>query len=470
MPISSLLSRSLQSKAYALPARVTPSYQLINGRLVPYTDNLQTPITKGYNINDIVYSIVNLIMEKCRVAPWGIYEIADETAYKSLHGMQRKSNWTAKDFSQAHSLQKKALRLVNNPGKWGDLIKNPNDTETFNDYVANGIGYECLVGNNYTWANVLQAGANKGVPSELWLLPAQWINIFATDTFPTRVTNYQVSIWPGVNYQPGEVLHEKTWNPNWNTNGEQLYGLPPLKASLRRMQNNNSSVDSQTADFENNGVKGVLHMKAQPGQISGEELLPEVNSLKQTVVSEWSGVQNRGRMGISGYDMGWLPIGLTAEEMQIIESQKWSLRMLCNPFGVPSQLLNDDQKAYNNFAEAEKSLTMRACLPRLTRKRDNLTMKAQKDWGLDKRYVIDFDMTVFSELQEDMKDMVSWLTPLLDRGLPLNRVLELLALEKIDHPYYDQPRITPQMGESLEDYQLNDIDNALNNDNGQENI
>jgi len=97
-------------------------------------------------------------------------------------------------------------------------------------------------------------------------------------------------------------------------------------------------------------------------------------------------------------------------------------------------------------------------------------MKAQKDWGLDKRYVIDFDMTVFSELQEDMKDMVSWLTPLLDRGLPLNRVLELLALEKIDHPYYDQPRITPQMGESLEDYQLNDIDNALNNDNGQENI
>ena len=127
--------------------------------------------------------------------------------------------------------------------------------------------------------------------------------------------------------------------------------------------------------------------------------------------------------------------------------------------------MNDDQKAYNNFAEAEKSLTMRACLPRLTRKRDNLTMKAQKDWGLDKRYVIDFDMTVFSELQEDMKDMVSWLTPLLDRGLPLNRVLELLALEKIDHPYYDQPRITPQMGESLEDYQLNDIDNALNNDN-----
>jgi len=460
----SLLSRRLESKASSIPANNGFQYQLINGRLISYTDNLTTYLTKGYNINDIIYSIVNLIMDKCRVAPWGIYEVVDETAYKCLQGMQRKSSWGAKDYAMAAAYQRKALRLAGNPGKWADLLKYPNRTETFNEFVANGIGYECLMGNNYTYATMLDKGANSGLPQELNLLPAQYVNIFATDTFPSTVEKYNVNIWPTIEYLAKDILHEKTWNPDWQVNGNNLYGVSPLKASLKRMQNSNSGVDAQTAGFENEGVKGVLHLKGTPGSVDGELLFEEVSRLKGTMTTEWAGTSNRSRIGIGGYDMGWLPIGLSSEEMQIIEAQKWGLRMLCNPFGVPSQLLNDDQKAYNNFAEAEKSLTLRACMPRLTRKRDSLTRKAVSEWGLDKKFVIDFDMTVYSEIQDDVKDMVQWLTPLMDRGLPLNRVLELLGLEKIDDPYYDQPRVTAQMGESFEDFQLNEVDNTLNND------
>lgn len=450
-----------------MPARQGTSYQLINGRLVGYTDNKITFIDKGYSINDVVYSVVNIIMDKCRVAPWGIYEVVDETAYKCLQGMQRKSRWNAKDFVLAAAYQRKALRLATNTGKWGDLIKYPNADETFNDYAANGIGYECLIGNNYSVANILGAGANKGVPYEINLAPAQYGEIYSTDTFPARVIKYGFSCWPGVTYDPNLVLHEKTWNPDWRVNGSQLYGVPPLKASLKRMQNGNSSLDAQTSAFDNEGIKGFMHLKATPGAVGdGEALVAEVQDLKAQVVgNEWRGTANRGRIGVGGYDMGWIPIGLSSEEMELIESQKWTLRMLCNPFGVPSQLLNDDQKAYNNFQEAEKSLTMRACLPRLTRKRDSLTRMATTYWGLDKKFVIDFDMSVFSELQEEMKDMVAYLTPLMDRGLPLNRVLELMQLEKIDDPYFDQPRVTPQMGESLEEFQMNEVDTSLNNDN-----
>lgn len=465
----SLLSRRLESKYSGIPVTNGPQYQLINGRFVPYTDNLTTYLIKGYNVNDIIYSIVNLIMDKCRVAPWGVYEVVDETAYKCLQGMQRKSSWGAKDYAMAAAYQSKALRLAKNPGKWAELLKYPNRNDTFNDYVANGIGYECLMGNNYTHAIMLDKGANAGTPQELILLPAQYINIFATDTFPSTVIKYNVNMWPNVDYLAKDILHEKTWNPDWQVNGTQLYGVSPLKASLRRMQNSNSGVDAQTSSFENEGIKGFAHLKSQPGNVDGELLVSEVERLASSMRNEYSGTSNRGRIAVGGYDMGWLPIGLSSEEMQIIEAQKWGLRMLCNPFGVPSQLLNDDQKAYNNFAEAEKSLTLRACMPRLTRKRDSLTRKATTDWGLDKKFVIDFDMTVYSEIQDDVKDMVGWLTPLMDRGLPLNRVLELLALEKIDDPYYDMPRVTTQMGESFEDYQMNAVDESLNND-GEENI
>jgi len=462
MPRQSLLTPSSQNKDFALPARNAPLYQLINGRLVAYKDNPESFLTKGYNINDMVFSIIKLIADKCRVAPWGVYEVVDETAYKNLRGMQRKSHWTAKDFACAATFQRKALRPSTNPGKWGELIKYPNQYETFNDFVANGIERECLFGNNYTVANMLNAGANRGLPQELNMLPAQYVDIYTTDTFPTKIIKYGVSMWPSVFFTTEETMHERTFNPDWRVNGAQMYGIPPLRASLMRIQNGNKSLDAQTAAFENEGVKGVLFLKGTPGVVDSELLLQEVGTLKEQVTGpEWTGVANRGRIGLSGYEIGWQDIGLSSEEMQVIESQKWTLRMLCNPFGVPSQLLNDDQKAYNNFEEAEKSLTMRACLPRLTRKRDTLTRHATTHWGLDKRCVIDFDMSVYTELQEDMKDMVTWLTPLMDRGLPINRVLELLQLEKIDNAYYDQPRITTTMGESFEDYQANEVDNTL---------
>jgi hypothetical protein len=67
-----------------------------------------------------------------------------------------------------------------------------------------------------------------------------------------------------------------------------------------------------------------------------------------------------------------------------------------------------------------------------------------------------------------MKEMTDWIMPLMDRGLPMNRALDLMGLEKIDDPYYDEPRVTPQMGDTLTDFQINDVDEALNEEEDDE--
>ena len=49
------------------------------------------------------------------------------------------------------------------------------------DHVANGVGYRLLTGNKYTWFNKLKAGANAGLPEEMWLLLRSiWISIRLT--------------------------------------------------------------------------------------------------------------------------------------------------------------------------------------------------------------------------------------------------------------------------------------------------
>ena len=461
----SLLSRRIQqTKALPVPLQGgLPSYQFIDGRLVSIADNPQNYIDKAYDINDIIYSIVTIIMDKIRIAPWAVYTVKDTTAMKQLHGMQMKSVWGVKDFGIAKDLHHKAFELAKDPGKLGELMQYPNEQETMSELVANGAGYKLLIGNQYVWGKPLMAGANKGLPYDLWNLPAQWTQIKATDTFPTRITGYTVSVG-NIDYLPNEIMHIKNWNPNWNINGDQLYGMSPLKAALKLTNRNNSSMTASAASFQNEGVKGILYMENQVGQVNGDEVVSEVKKLASTMHKSWQGEKNRSKIGLSGYTMGWLPIGLNSEEMQVIESEKWDLRRLCSVFGIQSQLLNDpDNKTYANQEEAEKALTTRCALPALTAFRNNFNRKLSKDWGGKPGQIVDFDMSVYSELQQDTKDMVGWLTPLLEKGLPLNRALGLLNLEKLD-PIFDESWITQGMGQPLSDWQATAVDNALNND------
>lgn len=461
----SLLASSLQTKR-ATPLLSSQNFQLINGRLVAITDNTNNYIQKGYNINDIVYSIIKLITDKIKVAPWSIYRVKDEVAMKSLHAMGKRAVWGPRDYGIAKDLHKKAFEKVKDPGKWGDLLKYPNDYETFPEYVANACGYQLLTGNSYVWADMLDAGANKGMPNSLWTLPSQFTSIKATDQFPSKILAYVVQLWGSMDFDVSEVMHTKYWNPNWDINGQQLYGQAPLRAALKILNRDNSSLDASTAAFQNEGIKGILHMKNQIGSADSEEVLNEVRALKKTMVTEWVGEINKGKMGLSGYDMGWLPIGLNAEEMQQIENEKWNLRRLCAVYGIQSQLLNDpDNKTFANVEDAEKSLTTRCALPALTGFRDNLNRKMQNGWGGKPGYIADFDMGVYTELQAETVATARWLQVLMQFGFPLNRALEVLNLEEIDNAVFDEGRITPAMGQSVSEWEMNPVDQALNDPN-----
>ena len=458
----SLLSRKIEAKRLATNIPVVqnaPQFQMINGRLVAYPDNQDNYIQKGYNVNDLIYSIINTIVQKCKVPQWGVYKIEDEQAYKSLQSLRAKKDFGANDYVKAVNLQRKALMPVSNPGKWGELLKYPNEQDTFTDFVGNGIAYKLITGNKYIWANILQGGANAGTPNELHLLPSQWTQILATDTFPTRVSGYNVSVW-NVNYSNDTVLHEKYFNPTWNINGDQLYGMSPLKAALLRLKKNNSLTLAEAATFQNEGVKGILYMKNQVGQVDGDMVLPEIQQLKKTMIGEWTGEHNRGRIGLSGYEMGYIPIGITSEDMQLIETSLLDLRYFCNIYGVPSQLMNDpENKTYNNAKDGEKALTSRCALPELNASRDGLNRKGSTVWGLKQGQIIDFDLTCFPELQADVAETAEWTTKLI--AISPNEQRELCGLAALPEPEMSEPWVNTTGRQPLTDYQQNVVDESL---------
>jgi HK97 family phage portal protein len=186
----------------------------------------------------------------------------------------------------------------------------------------------------------------------------------------------------------------------------------------------------------------------------------QVQAIKEKLTrGEWVGADNAGRIGVRGYKLGWQEVGLSQVDLAIIESEKWDLKRFCSVYGVPSQLVGDSEAStYNNVKEAEKALTTRCAMPLLVSFRNHLNRKLETDWGYaGKGYFVDFDQTVFTELQEDIVEKSQWVNTL--KGLSPNEQRNLLGLETIDNPLFDEPWITTEMGMPLSEWTMEEMDN-----------
>jgi hypothetical protein len=131
--------------------------------------------------------------------------------------------------------------------------------------------------------------------------------------------------------------------------------------------------------------------------------------------------------------------------------------------------LNDpDNKTFNNQKEGEKALTMRCALPQLNSFREHFNRKLKTDWGYaGKNIVVDYDMSVYSELQDDLATKWNWV-----KELPVSWAykLDLMGMDYEDgDPGIDEVMIPggfqPIDGYNVVDQTLNDENSGMEGDN-----
>lgn len=391
------------------------SYQ-INGNLISSEDNKTTYITNGYQANDIIFSIVNLIAEKVRIPSWGVYKVTDESSLKRYKAIMSKKDISGDDYKQAQYYRKKAL-VDFDDAKLNDLLKFPNESCTFSDLVADSAIFKMICGGRMIYADLLSAGANGGKPQSLTILPYNLMTIVASKEFPSMLVSevgYKLTDWQIETIAKENVLHDKYYNPNYDVMGSHLFGLAPMKAALLLTDKSNSANKTEAAQFQNQGPKKIVFMddiRFSPEQ--GNAQAQEIKKILQG--KQYGGPDNAGKTATSGYKMGVVDVGLSPVDLGIIESEKWTLRRFCNVFGgVPSQLLNDpENKSYNNQKEGEKALTTRGAIPLLNSFRDHFNRKLGTDWGYKGQNVfVDYDASCYTELQDDMKEKWAWVREL----------------------------------------------------------
>ena len=363
-------------------------------------------VDDGYVANDIVYSIIKLITDKAKLAPFHVYKVVDEKAAKKYKSLAAQKDINLKELETLH---KKAYELYTGDQRLNELLKYPNEEDCWSDLVEQWCGFKLITGNSFIYGKLIEAGNNQGKPYELFALPSQYMAIIANiNVFPPTRAGYQLYYGQMWSFDTKEILHDKYFNPQWGVTGGQLYGQSPLRAAAKNLTRSNEAKTAAVASFQNGGPAGVLFMNDERfDPTSGQA---QAQALKKAV-SEKGGSLNYNSIAVSGYKVDWKQIGLSPVELNIIESEKWDLKALCNIYGVPSQLLNDsDSKTYNNQREGEKALTLRCAIPLLNALTENLNRKLHTDWGYKgTNLYVDYDLSVYGELEANKAEQTAWL-------------------------------------------------------------
>ena len=363
-------------------------------------------VDDGYVANDIVYSIIKLITDKAKIAPFHVYKVVDEKAAKKYKSLAAQKDINLKELETLH---KKAYELYTGDQRLNELLKYPNEEDCWSDLVEQWCGFKLITGNSFIYGKLIEAGNNQGKPYELFALPSQYMAIIANiNVFPPTRAGYQLYYGQMWSFDTKEILHDKYFNPQWGVTGGQLYGQSPLRAAAKNLTRSNEAKTAAVASFQNGGPAGVLFMNDERfDPTSGQA---QAQALK-TAVSQKGGSANFNSIAVSGYKVDWKQIGLSPVELNIIESEKWDLKALCNIYGVPSQLLNDsDSKTYNNQREGEKALTLRCAIPLLNALTENLNRKLHTDWGYKgTNLYVDYDLSVYGELEANKSEQTEWL-------------------------------------------------------------
>jgi HK97 family phage portal protein len=363
-------------------------------------------VDDGYVANDIVYSIIKLITDKAKIAPFHVYKVVDEKAAKKYKSLAAQKDINLKELEQLH---KKAYELYTGDQRLNELLKYPNEEDCWSDLVEQWCGFKLITGNSFIYGKLIEAGNNQGKPFELFALPSQYMAIIANiNVFPPTRAGYQLYYGQMWSFDTKEILHDKYFNPQWGVTAGQLYGQSPLRAAAKNLTRSNEAKTAAVASFQNGGPAGVLFMNDERfDPTSGQA---QAQALK-TAVSQKGGAANFNSIAVSGYKVDWKQIGLSPVELNIIESEKWDLKALCNIYGVPSQLLNDsDSKTYNNQREGEKALTLRCAIPLLNALTENLNRKLHTDWGYKgTNLYVDYDISIYGELEANKAEQTAWL-------------------------------------------------------------
>jgi HK97 family phage portal protein len=351
------------------------------------TDNYETMAREGYKQNVVVFSCINLIARSCAGIPWIVYKKGKE----------------------------KNEEIENHP--LVNLIHRPNPRQGQSRFFDSMVGYYMLTGNSY----IERVGPASGAPKELYpLRPDRVEIILGNEQQPILRYDYKVGA-KIVPLEPELILHLKSFNPL-----DDWYGMAPLTAASRAVDQNNSSKEWNVALLQNAAMpSGAL--------VTQQNLADEqYDQLRKEIDTKYAGAKHAGRPMLFEGGLDWRQMAISPVDMAWLEGLKFSGREIAIAFGVPPELIGDNSnKTYSNYGEARMAFYLETVLPLMDFLRDELNNWLTPLYG--DSYYLDYDRDEIEAIQEDRKEVWSRANKSFASGLlTKNEAREMIGYESVE--------------------------------------
>lgn len=403
-------------------------------------------IKDGYSGNASVYSIINLAARKFSFIPRYVMKEEDQEAVKKYKQLTRGSFIPQGAIQKAATLKRKAYSF-DIKGKGANLealIKQPNPNQGQDAFFFSVYGYYKISGEAFVWLNrgditdMEDATADKLPVLEMWVLPSNLVEIVPNRDDVWGIESYKINLnGKLVDIRKNDIIHWKTFNPNFDTyTRDHLRGLAPLKAGNKILSQDEDSTDAAVAMYQNGGARGVLFEKS----------LRNISATQRQTIEEITGkrINNKDlKSSIANLqgEWGYIDIGKDSVDMQLLDGNDKAFSKLCHLFGVPPGLFILDQ-TYENMRSNRKRMLSELIIPDCASFNDEINRMLLPSFGLT-GYRIEPDYSELPEMQEDMKDMITYLK---ESPITLNEFRDALGydpltLEGMDTVYVDSNKI-----------------------------
>lgn len=330
--------------------------------------NPDDPIDFGYNVNTTVYSIVRRVTRAATKIPFCMVDKNGDKIYE-------------------HPVL--------------SLLENPNEMQGHNEFFEHVYGFKMLTGNSYMYAPVIDTGMFKGQFNQIHVLPSNHVEIIGGEFFEP-VRGYKLShTYNDMEFEKFKVLHMKYPNYDYDR-GQEFYGLSPLQVGLNKLKKEKRRDELQYKNYANSGAQGLVFDKTQDRIMT----VDQQDRIERNLNNKLKNANNK--VTFSQGELGYIELGLTADQMQLLADAEFTLKDLCNLFNVPSVLFGDNDNAkYNNVKEAKADLYLNAAIPEI----EGFCYEFNRQWmpAFDQECYLWYDTSSIEELQKNKKEQVEWL-------------------------------------------------------------
>jgi HK97 family phage portal protein len=200
-----------------------------------------------------------------------------------------------------------------------------------------------------------------GVPSEIWVLPAQNVTPRRDPDSPNIVDSYQYRTGPREqSFPPGQVIFFRYPDPR----DPYLGGLSPLRAAFEQIALSSSYAATKGAIYDNQAIPSAI--------ISPEEIIGEDE--RDRIESQWNAKFRRGGAGkvvVSEHGIRVQVLSHSMGDLAALADMAATKDDICNAFHVPVSFFTRETNLAN--LQAADSQHLAKCIhPRLTRRDEKL--------------------------------------------------------------------------------------------------